>query len=111
MLMPFNSVNTTKNTGEAFSKIQQIIMTNGLKIKSTVPNQSVQAEGKRDYGLAALIILIVIIWPVGLIYYFTRKKNSVSVLLSPIGDGCRADITYDGETGGIVSQLIVNSLQ
>lgn len=109
--MSSRSINTNKSVNEVFPKVQQIIATSGFVTKSLVPNQSIQAEGSRDYGLGLLIVFIILLWPVAIIYYFTRKKNSVIVLLTQNNDGLRVDITSDGISADKVLQLILNVLQ
>lgn len=70
-------------------------------------NQSIQAEGGRDYGLRVLIIFIILIWPVAIIYYFTRKPNKITVLLTSNSDGCKVNITSNGRSADKVLQLIL----
>jgi hypothetical protein len=108
--MDSRSVNTPKSTNDIFPKIQQVIATSGYGLKSIVQNQSIQAEGSRDYGLGLLIVFIILIWPVAIIYYFTRKNNTVTVLLTSNNDGCRVDITSNGKSADRVLQLILNVL-
>src|SRR5947209_10440992 len=78
----------TMTTNQPFSTTQSIIGSSELTVKSSTPGSSIIAEGGRDYSLAILIILIMIIWPGAVIYYFTRKPNSISVSLFPKETGC-----------------------
>ncbi len=105
------TVNTSKSANDVFPKIQQVITTSAYAVMSVTQNQSIQAEGKRDYELALLIILIIFVWPVAIIYFFTRKKNQVTVFLTSNSDGCKVDITSNGRSGNQVLQLILNTLQ
>ena len=58
--MDSRSVNTPKYANDVFPKIQQVIATSEYGIKSIVQNQSIQAEGGRDYGLGLLIVFIIL---------------------------------------------------
>ena len=111
MELDIRTINTPKSAGDIFPKIQQVIATSGYNVTSLTQNQSIQAEGKRDYGLALLIVLIIIVWPVAIIYFFTRKKNKVTVLLASNNNGCKVDITSDGRSGNQILHLIMNVLQ
>jgi hypothetical protein len=68
---------------EAFEGVQRIVRASALDVKDSVPDKSISAGGERHYDLAILIILLILVWPVGLIYYFTREKNSISVTVTP----------------------------
>jgi len=105
-------VTTTKSVNETYTKIHQVIITNDYKIISNVQNQSIQAEGSRDYGLGLLIAFIILLWPVALIYYFTRKNNLITVSLNTVNEeGCKVDIQSDGRSAMKVKQLILLALQ
>jgi len=110
-IMDSQQITTTKSVNETYTKIHQVIITNDYKIISTVQNQSIQAEGSRDYGVGILIAFIILLWPVALIYYFTRKNNSITVFLNTVNEGCEVDIKSNGSSAMKVKQSIVLALQ
>lgn len=69
----------------------------GFEVKVALPGQSLTAEGGRAYHLVLLIILVIIFWPIALIYYFTRKRVSITVQIQPAGQGSQVQISAFGE--------------
>jgi hypothetical protein len=46
------------------------------------------------------------------VYYFTRQRSSVAVIITPNDDyGCKATINLNGKIGDQVMQSIVNILE
>src|SRR5438445_10636977 len=84
-------------TNQVFSTTQSIIGSSELTVKSSTPGSSIIAEGRRDYSLAILIVLILFIWPDAIIYYFTRKPNSISVSLFPKETDCSFSTSSQGK--------------
>jgi len=60
--------------------------------------------------LVVLIILVVVIWPVALIYYFTRKRNSITVQIRPQGEGSAVQINSFGEKADDALGMITSGL-
>ncbi len=103
-----------KDTPEnVFALIQRTIGTSGFEIKSVVPNSSITAEGKREYKLWLLILLVLIMWPLALVYFFTRPKNTISVTITPKreGEGCVVTITSTGKKADQILQMLASSLR
>jgi hypothetical protein len=56
--------------------------------------------------------LAILIWPAAIVYYFTRQRSSVTVIVTPNNDsGCKVAINCNGKTGDQVMQSIVDILQ
>jgi hypothetical protein len=51
-------------------------------------------EGKREYSLAILIILIILCWPGALIYYFTRPMVKTKPMRTCLGCGAQIPMEY-----------------
>ena len=110
--MGSRSIDLQVSVEDTFPKIQQKIGTSGFEIKSVVPNQSIIAEGGREFKWKWMILLIILLWPAAIIYYFTRKMSSVSITITPNKEiGCKVTITSNGNKGDDVMQMIVDSLQ
>jgi len=96
---------------ETFPKIQQSIGNSEYKIKSIVPNQTIMADGGREFRWLWVIILAILLWPAAIVYYFTRQRSSVTVVASKTDDGCKVTITSTGKTGDAVLESIASALQ
>jgi len=97
---------------DTFPKIQQAIGSSDYKITNIEANKSIIAEGNREFSWAIVIILAILIWPAAIVYYFTRHRSSVTVIVTSEGDsGCKVTINSNGNTGDQVMQSIVNILQ
>ncbi|RLF09573.1 MAG: hypothetical protein DRJ98_07910 [Thermoprotei archaeon] len=96
-----------------FAMIQRTIGASGFEIKSVVPNTSIIAEGKREYRLWLLILLVLIMWPLALVYFFTRPKNTISVTISPKreGEGSVVTISTSGKKADEILQMLSTSLR
>lgn len=58
-----------------------------------------------------MILLIILLWPAAIIYYFTRKMNSVSITTTPNKEGgCKVTVTSNGNKGDDVMQMIMDIL-
>ena len=53
----------------------------------------VEAVNGRDHNLIATVLLIIFAFPIGLIYYFTRKKNKITA----IAETNKCSLTYEGK--------------
>ena len=93
-----------------YQKAQGAVTSKGLELKVALPGQSLTAEGGRAYRLVVLIILVILIWPVALIYYFTRKRNSITIQIRPQGDGSQVQINTFGEKADDALGLITSGL-
>jgi len=97
--------------GEAFSEIQQCVGLADYKVKTVVPNQSVIAEGNRDFSWAIVIILVILIWPAALVYYFTRQRSSITATITKDGENeCSVTVTSNGNTGDKILLLVQDVL-
>jgi len=91
---------------ETFSEIQQCVGTANYKIRSIIPNQSIIAEGKRDFSWAIVIILAILIWPAALVYYFTRQRSSVTVTITKKETGSMLSASSNGDSSEELMKLI-----
>ena len=110
--MGSRSIDLQASVEDTFPKIQQRIGTSGFEIKTIVPNQTIIAEGGREFKWRWMILFIILVWPAAIIYYFTRKMSSVSITITPSKEtGCKVTITSNGKKGDEVMQMIVDILQ
>ena len=97
---------------EVFSEIQQCVGTADYNVKTIVPNQSIIAEGNRDFSWVIVIILAILLWPAAIVYYFTRQRSSITATISKNNEyECNVTITSNGNTGDDLIELIENVLQ
>ncbi len=105
-------IDVKKSVDDTFPKIQQAIGSSDYKIKTIEANKSIIADGNREFSWAIVIILAILIWPAAIVYYFTRQRSSVTVIVTPDNDsGCKVAINCNGKTGDQVMQSIVDILQ
>ena len=110
--MGSESIDLKESVDDTFPKIQQAIGSSDYKIKTIEANKSVIAEGNREFSWAIVIILAILIWPAAIVYYFTRHRSGVTVIVNSGDDsGCKVTINSNGKTGDQVMQSIVNILQ
>ena len=110
--MGSQSIDVQLSESDTFSKIQEAIGTTDYRIKSVEANKSIIAEGNREFSWAIVIILAILIWPAAIVYYFTRQKSSVTIIVTPDSDRlCKVTINSNGKTGDQVMQTIVNNLE
>jgi hypothetical protein len=82
------------------------------KIKSIEANKSITAEGGREFSWVIGIVLVILLWPAAMVYYFTRQRSSVTVIVTSESDsGCKVTINSNGKSGDKVMQSIVDYLQ
>jgi len=97
---------------EVFSEIQQCVGTANYNVKTIVPNQSVIAEGKRDFSWAIIIILALVFWPAALVYYFTRQRSSITATITKdTEDKCNVTIMSNGQSGDEIIELVRDVLK
>ena len=105
-------IDVKESVDNTFSKIQQAIGATDYKIKTIEANKSLIAEGNREFSWAIVIILAILIWPAAIVYYFTRHRSSITVIVTPNAEsGCKVTINCNGKTGDQVMQSIVDTLQ
>ncbi len=89
-----------------------IIGASNFTIKTIVPNESIIAEGSREFSWAIVIILVLILWPAALLYYFTRQRSSITIIISPNNEtGSKVTIASSGKDGDNVMRLITETLE
>jgi hypothetical protein len=109
--MGSESIDLKESLEDTFPKIQQAIGSTDYKIKTIEANKSIIAEGNREFSWMIVIILAILIWPGAVVYYFTRQRSSVTVIISPNADsGCKVTINSNGKSGDKAMQSIVNFL-
>ncbi len=95
-----------------FSEIQQCVGTANYKVKTIVPNQTVIAEGKRDFSWIVIIILGLVFWPTALVYYFIRQRSNITATITKDSeDECNVTITSNGKTGDDLIEFVKDVLQ
>ena len=109
------SLNRDSSVGasEVYNTAQKIIGTSELAIRNTQVNQTIVAEGGRDFSWIWMIVFIILLWPAAIIYYFTRKKNSISVTIVPKSDNnvCTVNIQAIGKKAEPVFQSLSAAIQ
>ena len=106
------SIGLEMSPNDVFSEIQQSIATANYKVENIVSNQNIIAEGRRDFSLALLIALVILVWPVAIIYYFTRHRSSVTVTITKKGETeCNLTVSSNGKPAEEFMGLIKNSFQ
>ena len=108
--MASRSIDVKTSLEDTFPKVQRTIGNSDYKIKSIVPNQTIMAEGGREFRWLWVIVLAILLWPAAIVYYFTRQRSSVTVVTSKTDDGCRVTVTSTGKTGDAVLESIANIL-
>jgi hypothetical protein len=102
------SLNRDSSMGasDVYNTAHRTIGTSELAIKNTQVNQTIVAEGGRDFSWVWMIVFIILLWPAAIIYYFTRNKNSISVTIAPKsdGNGCTVNIQAIGKKAEPVFQ-------
>ncbi len=105
--MPYFSIDLDIPPNEAFSEIQQCIGDVDYKVKSIISNQSIIAEGKRDFSWVIVIVLAIVLWPAAIVYYFTRQRSSIMVTITKNDEkGCNLTVNSNGESADHVMDLI-----
>jgi hypothetical protein len=100
------------NAGEIYNAAHRIIGTSDLAIRNTVVNQTIIAEGGRDFKWVWMIIFIIFVWPAAIIYYFVAKKNTISVTIaSKETGGCTVNIQSIGRKAETVFQNLSSAIQ
>jgi len=104
-------IDVESSAEDTFPKIQQAIGTSDYKIKTIEANKSVIAEGGREFSWVIVIVLAILLWPGAVVYYFTRQRSSVTVLVTGSDDKCKVSINSNGESGDRVMNMISTGIQ
>jgi len=100
------------NAGEVYNAAHKIIGTSDLAIKNTVVNQTIIAEGGRDFSWVWMIVFIIFVWPAAIIYYFVAKKNTISVTIaSKESGGSTVNVQSIGKKADLVFQNLSSAIQ
>ncbi len=106
------SMDVKMPASEVFSEIQHCIGASDYKVRTVVPNQSVIAEGNRDFSWLIVIIFAILLWPVAIVYYLTRQRSSITATISNDSENeCSLTITSNGNSGDNLIKLIKDVLQ
>jgi len=84
-------VDTRLNMGEILSRADSHLKAVGFTT-TKVGESSIEAIGGRDHNIILTAALLLVFVPAGLIYYFRKKKNRITLTAA---DGSLS-ITYDG---------------
>ena len=107
--MPYFSRVLDIPPNEVFSEIQQCVSDVDYKIKTIIPNQSIIAEGGRDFNLITVIILAILLWPVALVYNLTRQRSSITATITKNDEkGCNLTVNSNGESADHLMDLILD---
>ena len=99
------------NPNEVYNTAHRIIGTSDLAIRNTTVNQTIIAEGGRDFSWAWMIVFIIFVWPAAIIYYFVAKKNTISVTISSKdAGGSTVNIQSIGKKAEPVFQALSSSI-
>ena len=96
---------------ECFKAVQRVIGTCGLEVKNVIPNQQITLEGGRDFSWLWVVVLVLLIWPIAIIYYFTRPKNTLSVTITKREDGCSISAMSTGKKADNLLQTISGAIR
>jgi hypothetical protein len=105
------SIDSTMAPAQAYDVAQKYIRASALEIKETSPDRRILAGGERQYDTTILIILLLLVGVFALIYYFTRKKNSLELTITPKDQGCTISAQAVGPRGEAVLQILHDALR
>ena len=99
------------NASEVYNIAHRIIGTSELAIKNTTVNQSIIAEGGRDFSWVWMIVFIILVWPAAIIYYFVAKKNTISLTVAAKQEGgCIVNLQSIGKKAELIFQALSREL-
>lgn len=96
---------------DAYNTAQKYIRATSLEIKETAGNEKIVAGGERQYDTTILIILLLLVGIFALIYYFTRKKNTLAVSVTSRDQGSAVSIVAEGPKAEAVMQFLSEILR
>jgi|APSaa5957512535_1039671.scaffolds.fasta_scaffold10678_6 hypothetical protein len=104
-------IDVESSSEESFLKIQEAISSNDYTIKSMESGKSMVAEGGRMFSWLIVVALVILIWPIALVYYFTRQRSSVSLIITDTSEKkCKVSINSNGISADYVMDAIVDKL-
>ncbi|MEM4246336.1 MAG: hypothetical protein QW390_03470 [Candidatus Bathyarchaeia archaeon] len=123
--MPSWSGYTAETPESVYQKAAGVISGQGMKLVSTIPNQSISAEGSRDFNTLIMSILIIagivflILVPIigiflligALIYFLVSGKNVFTVGITPHGKGSQVTVTANGGKAEAALNQMVGVIQ
>lgn len=90
-------------------RVQARLVAERFRITANVAPHGLTAE-VRPFNLAILIVLIVLLWPAAVVYYFTREKNIATVGIQSAGTGSHVEIVVQGAKTADLLRRAVGSL-
>lgn len=100
------------NASDVYNTAHRIIGNSDLAIKNTAVNESIIAEGGRDFSWVWMIVFIIFVWPGAIIYYFVAKKNTISVTIAgKESGGSMVNIQSIGKKAELVFQNLSSSIK
>jgi len=81
-----------------------------LTLSNIVPDRTIMAKKGRDFRWLWLILAIIFFWPLAIVYYFTRPKNTISISLEENNGRCRVSIVSTGRKGEAMMNTLRNFL-
>ena len=110
--MSSQSTNFERSPEDIFADLQKGIVSAGHTIKTVVPNQTIISEGGRNYNPVLLAVLILFLWPGAIIYYFTSKRSSLSVIITKHNEmGSTVTINSNGRDGDKIITYIFHHMK
>ena len=107
-----------------YQKATSVLSGTGMKVQTTIPSQSLMAEGDKDVNWIVMVVLIiagvvllfvfglgVILFIVALIYYFRAPKSVFTVGISSIPSGSRISITTTGSKAEAAQTQLIGILR
>lgn len=96
---------------DAYNTAQKYIRATSLQIKETTGSEKIIAGGERQYDMTILIIYLLLAGIFALIYYFTRKKNTLAVNITPGDQGSAVSIVAEGPKAEAAMQFLSEILR
>jgi hypothetical protein len=90
-------------------RVQARLVSERFRITANVAPHGLTAE-RRPFNLAILLVLVVVLWPAAVLYYFTRKNNTATVGIQAAGTGSYVEILVEGAKATDLLRLAVASL-
>ena len=104
-------VESKMSAPDAYNTAQKYIRATSLEIKETTGGEKIVAAGERQYDTTILIILLLLVGIFALIYYFTRKKNTLTVNIASRDQGSVVSIVAEGPKAEAVMQFLSEILR
>jgi len=115
----------TEPPQSVYQKAAGVISGQEMRLVSTIPNQSLAAEGSRDFNALIMAILIIagfvmlilitligiILLIAGLVYFLVSKKNVFTVGITPAAGGSQVTIMASGSKAEAAMNQMVGVIQ